>query len=184
MVNTIVDRRARSLWLLWVLASALGWGLGLWLARVVAGIMSAMMSDLAVLGAVGGLVSGGAQWLVLRRRLLRAGWWIPASALGGLVGSSLGLGTLMIGPAAGIAQWLVLQFYSWQAGRWVLVSVVGWLVGWTATIIIGMLVPVILSERMPLDTGSLVAGAISGAVYGSIAGYRLARLLRAPLADA
>ena len=76
------------------------------------------------------------------------------------------------------------QFYSWQVGRWVLVSVVGWLVGWTVTTIIGMLVPVILSERMPLDSGSLVAGAISGAVYGAIAGYRLARLLRAPIAEA
>ncbi len=90
----------------------------------------------------------------------------------------------MVGPAVGIAQWLVLQPHLWHAGRWVLASVVGWIVGWTVTIAIGTVVPAMLNNTLPFGLGSLAAGAISGAVYAAVAGYRLARLLRTPLLEA
>lgn len=40
----------------------------------------------AGLGAVGGAVLSFAQWLVLRRKVARAGWWIPANMLAWLAG--------------------------------------------------------------------------------------------------
>lgn len=40
----------------------------------------------AGLGAVAGAVLSFAQWLVLRKRVARAGWWVPANALAWLVG--------------------------------------------------------------------------------------------------
>ncbi len=43
----------------------------------------------AGLGAVGGAVLSFAQWLALRRKVARAGWWIPANMLAWLVGMPL-----------------------------------------------------------------------------------------------
>ena len=43
-------------------------------------------------GAVVGLGLGSAQWLVLRRHVRSAGWWILANSLGWLAGLSLGSG--------------------------------------------------------------------------------------------
>jgi uncharacterized membrane protein len=40
----------------------------------------------AGLGAVGGAVLSFAQWLAMRKKLERAGWWIPANMLAWLVG--------------------------------------------------------------------------------------------------
>lgn len=40
-------------------------------------------------GALLGAAFGAAQWLVLRRRVARAGWWVPANILGFAAGSAL-----------------------------------------------------------------------------------------------
>jgi hypothetical protein len=65
----------------WILASTAGWAVGGAVGGAVAG---------AVVGAVGlavaGAVIGVAQWLLLRRQVRRAGWWILASAAGWAVG--------------------------------------------------------------------------------------------------
>lgn len=63
----------------------LGWFLATLWAGVVAGIVAALAGDLAdlILGFGGlGLLFGVMQWLALRGRLARAGWWIIASTLG------------------------------------------------------------------------------------------------------
>ena len=44
-----------------------------------------------VSGAVGGAAIGILQWLVLRRQVSGAGWWVLASTMGWAVGSGLGL---------------------------------------------------------------------------------------------
>ena len=41
--------------------------------------------------AIGGIVLGIMQWLLLRREFSRAGWWVLASIAGWLIGLSLGL---------------------------------------------------------------------------------------------
>jgi hypothetical protein len=61
---------------------------------------------------VGGFL-GIAQWLVLRRHLPNAGWWIPANMIGwGVVGftASLGVFTVLVYPAVttGVALYLLL----------------------------------------------------------------------------
>ncbi len=45
-------------------------------------------------GAVAGLGLGSAQWLVLRRSVSSAGWWLVASCVGWTAGLSLGSGML------------------------------------------------------------------------------------------
>ena len=81
-------------WLLWVLASAIGLGLGFGVSRVAV----AMVAGEAVGGAggsaafgpqgnlvawvVAGMVGGSLQWLVLRRYVPWAGWWVLVAALG------------------------------------------------------------------------------------------------------
>lgn len=72
----------------WVLATALAAGVA-WVIGMIPsniGDLSALdqrlLISLVVLGAVIFLlVMGSAQWLVLRRHLLRAAWWIPANML-------------------------------------------------------------------------------------------------------
>ena len=72
-------------WLRWVLASTVGWVLG----GVAAVVADAVVVGLMVGFAVGGVIGGGPgvlQWLVLRRQVARAGWWVVASAVGVGVG--------------------------------------------------------------------------------------------------
>jgi hypothetical protein len=39
-----------------------------------------------LMGSVLGVISGIPQWLVLRRKVPRAGWWLVASCIGSLIG--------------------------------------------------------------------------------------------------
>ena len=73
----------------WVPASALGFPVALVMAegamRLV-GIPSPIL-----LGVLFGILSGILPWLVLRRQVARAGWWVPAHLLGSLVGGAMGI---------------------------------------------------------------------------------------------
>jgi hypothetical protein len=68
----------------WILVTAAGWlaGVGIMLAAVPPGFG-------VVSGAVLGAATGTAQWLLLRRQVYWAGWWIPVSALAWGTGLSL-----------------------------------------------------------------------------------------------
>jgi predicted Ser/Thr protein kinase len=88
------------LWAGWLLATALGWAVG-WavgapLSESVArpiGETGAMLAAETLGGAVAwgtlGLMTGVAQWLVLRRHMSNAGWWVPASVIGWAVAGSV-----------------------------------------------------------------------------------------------
>ncbi|MEJ2737181.1 MAG: hypothetical protein P8189_27075 [Anaerolineae bacterium] len=112
-------------WLKWVLASTLGWVVGLLLPR------SAGMT-------IGALV-GIAQWIVLRPLFRQSGWWILASAVGWaasytLLSMVLPVGDVflyggVIGVTIGAAQWLVLRRWASRSGWWVAISTLGWAVG-------------------------------------------------------
>ncbi len=69
-------------WLQWVLASILGFAMGAAIGNAVTDLIFT-----ALFGAVGGFM----QWLVLRRQITGAGWWVPAHLLGSLVGGGLGI---------------------------------------------------------------------------------------------
>lgn len=82
------------LWLWWVLASAAGWAAG-----GAGGAAAAPSGSIVVAGgageALGGIVAGVSQWLLLRRQVARAGWWVAAvpagAAAAGIAGVAAGL---------------------------------------------------------------------------------------------
>lgn len=156
----IVNHRTRlgwRFWLLWVLSTAIGFALG-------AGESGVAVAKINSLGALTwslflvGIGPGVTQWLVLRRRIPRAGWWILATA-GGLVlvigiiavVSMLAFGSileqnrinmpdsipvailmfevLLLGAGIGALQWLILRQHFPQAYWWIAVSAIGWSVG-------------------------------------------------------
>ena len=138
----------RGFWLLWVLASGVGFGVGGPL-----GVAMGSPGDIIVNGymglAAGGILAGVLQWLVLRRRVARTGWWVlsviaAVAAVGvlvfgvGLVNVDVGwvLGVGLFGTVAGVLQWLVLRRHVARAGWWVLASTVGWIVGGPTTALV------------------------------------------------
>ena len=72
---------------LWSVASALGLGAAL-SVLVSADITENYAMALVVFASVIAVVSGIPQWLILRRKILRAGWWLLANLLGSLVGAA------------------------------------------------------------------------------------------------
>jgi hypothetical protein len=122
----LMRRVSRAGW--WVLASAAGFavaGVGFQTAVVAfgysegaEGLGSSVVLGLTVVGVLGGAVAGILQWLVLRRQVSRAGWWVLASTVGwglsmALAGaSSLGLlvgGAVLGAVTGGALVWLLRQ---------------------------------------------------------------------------
>jgi hypothetical protein len=130
-------------------------------------------------------------WLILRRLFARAGWWIPASVVGwllgyiplnvGIAGADTGQGFLFIseryvfavacaaaGALAGTLQWLVLKRWVACAGWWVLASSISWVgTAW-----------VYASLTRGNDVHIVLGGAASGTLSGAITGLALVWLLR------
>jgi hypothetical protein len=120
-------------------------------------VMALTIGIVAGIGAIIGTVAGigTAQWMVLRERVHRAGWWVLATAVGGVVGLAAGgfagwlvvvglggvesgfagvirvltpaliVGMAVGGAVVGTAQWMVLRKRVRRAGWWVLASAVG-----------------------------------------------------------
>ncbi len=169
-MNTERAQVGWGFWLWWVLASTVGLAVGMvvrplafyvvgaWLTwgggiEVVFALDDVVAYEVAVVlsGALGGTSVGIAQWLVLRRRVARAGWWVLASSVGLAVGMVVGpdiipdlsraeptfvVGIAQValrgvrdGASMGIAQWLVLRRRVARGGWWVLASTVGLAVG-------------------------------------------------------
>ena len=85
-------------WVLWVMATNIGWfgglGLGIWLSGELRPAVSAALDPkmtevvlATVPGVLDGIFVGVCQWLVLRRKLSSMGGWIPATAIGWPVGA-------------------------------------------------------------------------------------------------
>jgi len=178
-------------WLLWVLASTAGWAVGLAVGNAVGDAVGGG-GVVAMVAAVGG--AGVAQWLLLRRQVHRAGWWILAStagwavglAVGGAVGSAVvgavgsavrfavllavgdAVAGAVIGAVTGVAQWLLLRRQVHRAGWWILASTAGWAVGLSVGDAVGWAV------------GDAMGWAVIGAVSGIITGAALVWLLHQP----
>jgi hypothetical protein len=89
-----------TLWFGWLLVSAGGWALGWLVAPSVGGFVSwpiAEAVDAALAEIVGGTVAWGilglflgvGQWLLLRRHIRKAGWWVLATVVGCAVAGSV-----------------------------------------------------------------------------------------------
>jgi hypothetical protein len=79
---------------LWGLASALGFGTAMAASAAVSPNADPALAGFLIV-AVFGVVGGILQWLILRRNVPRAGWWLLASLLGSLLGA--------IGPFTAVA---------------------------------------------------------------------------------
>jgi hypothetical protein len=165
---------------------------------------------LAAFGTVLGAAIGFTQWLMLRQHVHKAGWWVPASAVGWIIWC-LGIviataltqsnGTASevrlandiiviaagaIGLTVGVSQWIVLRRRVRSSGWWILASIVGWA-------IIGYLlatqgVTIVSGDHLDpgevnITTGLLVlVSGIAGAnaMSSTITGAVLVWLLRQP----
>ena len=81
----------------WTLLSALGLSLGIVAALVLGDPIGAIVGMILVTPVLTGLIGavlGTSQWVVLRRRIANARWWIPASAIG--LGIGLAAGVVLV----------------------------------------------------------------------------------------
>jgi hypothetical protein len=199
-----------STWFLWVFACTAG--------TVVGGLTSValevyVLKDMlevaaaAISWAVFGAIVGMMQWLLLRLRTDRAGWWVLISALGlalcspirpfvllsanpldwvdffitfGLVGS-VTVGAI-IGTVIGATQWLVLRKWLHRAGWWVLASVVGLAVCAAVFDIVGLSVFVTVGYFFGTITSVALVGGLVGVIFGAITGTVMVWLLQQPVA--
>ncbi len=198
-MNTEHTNIGWGFWLAWVLASIMGFGMGAVLGLAVAyGLFYREGFDATqgiTLGIVMGAIGGSLQWVVLREKVARAGWWVLASALGlAVAGGAPGAATgptgaitadnwamavtlfgVIFGLVAGTMQWQVLkQAQIARAGWWVLASIFGSLVG-------ALCVPAAGAIQAATDNyvlGGIVFGLLFGAGLGAIPGAALVWLLR------
>ena len=199
-----------GLWLQWVLASILGYGGGTTIGNALANLIPQMtcsqsFSDsfierltnfaciqpslsLIVIVVIQGLAGGFMQWLVLRRRIAGAGWWIPASALGfplalviadkamRLVGDFAAAPILLgilFGVLSGAMPWLVLRRQNAGAGWWLPAHLLGALVGGALGIVAFHSAALIGLYQFTWAA----AGAMFGAGLGAVTGFILIWLL-------
>ncbi|GIV96695.1 MAG: hypothetical protein KatS3mg057_1352 [Herpetosiphonaceae bacterium] len=175
-------------WCGWVLAGALGMGIGWttgWLidtavAETIADGVAAVTSSFAiqhivqrtlngaVIGAAIGLILGAGQWLVLRCCLRNAGWWVVASAVGWAAGWALAQTTGRT--IAGSLQ----QIIDWPRSS----SEITALVGMVAGTIIGSAQWPILRGKVRTSGWWIVASIIGAALLWLVASSISGRLNR------
>jgi len=88
----------------WVPASTLGFPVALVIAVGAMRLGGDSVATPILLGVLFGILSGILPWLVLRRQVARAGWWVLAHLLGSLVGGALGIFTFYAASAIGYYQ--------------------------------------------------------------------------------
>lgn len=128
----------------WTAATAAGAGVA-WSAGLTPGYAWDRVADLppAVqvvagfgLGSVLLLSIGVAQWLVLRRVLARAGWWVPATAVAWL---------------AGLAGFMAVSTPLWRPGQ-----------PWPVVVAVGVLAGTVMAAVMAAITGAALARMLVG----------------------
>jgi hypothetical protein len=192
-------------WLWWVLASTIGWFVGVFWGFVLGSIIvedvievNALGFTLAysIFGAVLGSVVGLTQWFVLRQRVSRTVSWILASAAGFAVAEGGGYGAAVLAfsfstklDEMGVGWILVAAFGGAVTGilQWPIlrgqVSRAGWWVlastmGWGLSMAVGVAGFEEWQGQESLEVLSLVGG---GIVLGAVTGGALVWLLRKPL---
>ena len=179
-------------WVQWVLATLIGFVVSLHWIEV------GTRPELGALeGAVGGVIVGLAQSLVLRQRVIYVWSWGLACVAGWSLLGFLGIGALgwvaprdmfdiflgavwgliegmKIGIVIGGLQWIVLREQVLKAWRWVVASMLGWAVGLGA----GWTVGAGLYLRTGLFLGEVVGLVVAWAVAAAVTGFCLIELLQ------
>lgn len=175
-------RLTSSIGLQWVVFTILGSSLGSLIANAAARPMPDDLTQI-VGWTVAGICVGAAQWVVLRRQLRAARWWVLGSAVGWLLGTVLFVpgGTflyflvalltggnphffsgpdngLAVGLSVGFVQWLLLRRELTGAGWWVVATALAWTLFY-----------------IPQDSGpaSINAAIVLGILSGSLTGIVL-----------
>jgi hypothetical protein len=191
----------RRLWFWWVLAGLVGYGVGGPLG-VALGTPGYIIENGFMSISFGGILTGVLQWLVLRRRTVQAGWWVPASIAGAIVFGAVVFGGLAVdtggtwitdvtwivgaglfAPVAALLQWrLVLRRHlAGGPGWWMLANLVGFFGGgfgsWPVSALFGL-----NGKEGGLD--AVAVWTVFGAVCGALTGAALVGLSRRPAAAA
>lgn len=198
------QRQPIPLWIQWILATGLsiplGWGFWLLIPLLDSWpTIQGMVWIVVILLTF--LPLALSQWAILRRRIRHAIWWIPATAIGsilGLIGAfwslSLGFwrvswfaryglgfffGALVGGAIVGLLQWFVLSPNSKKAHWWIVASGLGWMssVSWVALYSMNFFFG---SSGESEIAGWLVLAGASGGIGGMIKGIALAWILADP----
>ena len=170
----------RWFWPAWA-AAFLGFPIGGAAATLLVGLIESVGAAV-IAGAVAGAVIGGAQWLVLRRRLLLSALWVPATAGGMALGMALGqlllghdttmlpllLCGLVVGAAIGAAQAVLLRGILPSPILWTTILALGWPLAWAVSAAIGL----------DLTWNWAVFGASGALTFQLATGLTLAYLLR------
>jgi hypothetical protein len=110
----------------WVAASAVG---GTLVGIGGASYGSKVQVNLVILYSLVGIILGALQWLVLRRRISRSGWWVVASLFGWALAVSIVQSLDQFGLMRGLSETIGLIFGFGLAGT-VVGIVTGGLLGW------------------------------------------------------
>jgi hypothetical protein len=135
-----------------------------------------------IAGATAGGVIGGAQWLVLRRRLPLSALWVPAAAGGMALGMALGhvligdattqlpllMRGLIVGAVIGAAQAVLLRGILPTPILWAAVVALSWALAWAVSAAIGI----------DLSRNWAVFGSSGALAFQLATGLTLAYLLR------
>jgi hypothetical protein len=127
MINDQNAQVGWGFWLGWLFASTVSLAVA---GGVLVGLYVTTEGSFVLPQVTLGASIGVAQWLVLRGRVTRAGWWVLASTIGFALGSVLSEAVIdaitwgILGVALGIAQWFVLRRWVSHAVWWVLASAV------------------------------------------------------------
>ncbi|HNS50239.1 MAG TPA: hypothetical protein PKO09_03570 [Anaerolineae bacterium] len=98
----VLQRRMSRSWR-WAAYTAAGWAAGALLALAAGQFEPSFVSGLLL-----GTTAGLAQWLVLRREVRWAFWWVPISAVGWSTGLGMALAPLLAGVVAGAVTGIAL----------------------------------------------------------------------------
>jgi hypothetical protein len=187
-------------WLKWVLGSTVGWVVVFGLSFLAIGaVVELFLGDpetvfgegslafAAVLTAVFTLSftgAGSVQWLLLRRKLERAGWWALVNGLGGFIVAVLYFALMGVvseatneiihngvaGAVVGLLQWRILRLQVARAHLWIPATIVGFVVAGGGAAIV--------SAVTGLDVGT--SGIFGVAAMSAMTGGVMVWLLRQP----
>lgn len=190
-MNADQNKTGVGLWLAWVLVSMIGFSVAAMLCARAAYILfdgGDFDATLAIAtGIVMGAIVGYLQWVVLREKIMRADWWVLASALGfaaflvtpGVIGLNANpevvgmLGVIALGLVGGSLQGLILRQQVKRAGWWLVATMSGALVGE-----VGFPLWIALGATSNYDLSAIILGLTFGTGYGAITGAVLVWLLR------